>query len=142
MISKEKLTEYAKQELTISGLINTDFGKNCILLLDSLIDISNSDPSVMKELCNIFPRLIDKMPITPITEEDFLIDPDPEGEIRAICIRYRHIYKHINGKYYNNRAKAFVYADDKLDNKIYTSKSIQEITLPYIPVEQIEVIES
>lgn len=137
---KESLKKYSEAELSVTGFIDTEFGKATLVLLDSLAELSQNNPKVMKELCNIFPRLIDKMPISPITEEDFAEDPEGSEDVRSRCIRYYHIYKHVNGKYYNNRAKAFVREGDDLNNKMYTSKSVQEIILPYIPVEEVEIV--
>jgi hypothetical protein len=88
----------------------------------------------MKTVTNYTEKLIDKKPIAPITEEDF----DEDGR----CIRYEYIYRASDGKYYNDRAIAF--KKGLSTQYIYQGqrRSKQGIGLPYVPSEEIQVLDS
>ena len=64
---KEHLKNYASKELELSGFDQTSFGKTVLILLDDLAELTQSDVETMKQLCNLLPRLIDQIPIAPIT---------------------------------------------------------------------------
>ena len=145
---KDYLKTYAQKELELSGFDQTDFGKTVTILLENLADLSKDDPNTMKQLVNLLPRLIDRQPIAPITEDDFELESVTDGDKSvgiARCTRYPYAYRTPDGKYWDDRAVAFRYSDEPDTNKIYLyqlgNSSKQEIILPYYPSETIKVID-
>ena len=146
-LSKEYLKNYAQKELELTGFSETPVGKTMLVLLENLTDITNGDATIMKQLCEWLPRMIDCMPICPITEEDFILECQLDNNIELSimrCTRYYYIYQTADGKYWNDRAVAF-----KLKNSPETDLmflygdggSRREITLPYYPITIIEDID-
>ncbi len=146
MTFKEHLKTYAERELALSGFDQTEFGKTVLKLLDDLSDLTQGDAETMQQLCVLLPRLIDRRPLTAITEEDFETETHTEGG-RAVeilrCTRYPYVYK-MDGKYYDDRAVAFRRADSAESDRMYIyqsgNSSKQEITLPYFPGEEVRVL--
>jgi len=144
---KEHLKKYAERELELSGFDQTEFGKTALKLLDELVDLTQGDSETMKHLCALLPRLIDRMPLTAITESDFdaetYSEKDQTVEILR-CNRYPYVYK-IDGKYYDDRAIAFRKAGSLESDRMYiyqtNNSSKQEITLPYFPSEEIKILQ-
>jgi len=147
MTFKEHLKKYAERELELSGFDQTEFGISALKLLDDLADLTQGDPETMKQLCGMLPRLIDRRPLTAITEEDFKTETHSEGD-RSVeilrCTRYPYVYK-MDGKYYDDRAVAFRRADSADTDRMYIyqsgNSSKQEITLPYFPSEEVKTLD-
>jgi hypothetical protein len=147
MTFKEHLKRYAERELELSGFVNTEFGKTALKLLDDLADLTNGDLETMKQLCALFPRLIDRRPLSPITEADFEVETYSESD-RTVeilrCTRYPYLYK-MDGKYWDDRAVAFRRADSAESDRMYIyqtgNSSKQEITLPYFPSEEVRILQ-
>lgn len=143
---KEYLQEYAERELKLIGFMESEFGSVCLNFLDKCADIVGNDPESMKQICEILPRLIDRKPLSPITETDFEVETYAEGD-RTVeilrCTRYPHLYK-MDGKYYDDRAVAFKFKNS-IDSDIMFSYgdngSKREIDLPYYPSITIEIID-
>jgi hypothetical protein len=127
----EEILEYARTELNIMGLDTVELGSTILILLKQIHDLAGNRPRVMRELVMAISNLIDKKPITPVTEHDF----DDEGN----CKRYPHIHRKPDGRYYNNRAVAYKTSYDDPGNQ-YRSSSRREITVPYTVRESIEII--
>ncbi len=144
---KEHLRKYAERELELSGFDQTEFGKTALKLLADLADLTKGDPETMKQLCTLLPRLIDRRPLTVITEEDFETETHSEGD-RSVeilrCTRYPYVYK-MDGKYYDDRAVAFRRSDSAASDRMYIyqsgNSSKQEIALPYFPSEEVRVLQ-
>lgn len=144
---KSSLTEYAKYELQLIGFMESPFGETCLEFLDKCADISNCDPQSMKTICEILPRLIDKLPLSAITEKDFKPETYIEGnksvEISR-CTRYPYLYK-FNDKYYDDRAVAFRKKTDPESDRMYIyqsgNSSKKEVELPYFPIEKLIVLD-
>ena len=139
---KKYLKNYSENELKLIGFMDSELGPIILNFLDACAEVSNSNPSVMKEICAILPTLIDCKPISPITKNDFEIVNKSEHQELLQCTRSPYIYK-LNGKYYNDRAVAFVYPNSTEKNKIYfynEEGSKQEITLPYYFNEEIRIL--
>lgn len=142
MVFKDYLKKYAENELKLIGFMDSDIGPLILNFLDSCAEISNSNPDIMKEICKILPALIDCKPVSAITENDFEVVDKSDTQELLQCTRHPYIYK-LNGKYYNDRAVAFVYPDSTDGSKIYMytkEGSKQEITLPYYLDEEIKVL--
>lgn len=141
---KQHLREYAERELELIGFMETEFGETCLKFLEDLAEISGDNPDTMKTVLEMIPRLIDKKPLSPITENDFEIETHTQGD-RTIeierCTRYPHLYKK-DGKYWDDRAIAFQREDSDQKMYIYQSSlsSKQEIELPYFPQETVKKI--
>jgi len=141
---KKYLREYAERELELTGFMQAPFGEACLEFLDKLADVAGDDPASMKQVAAIIPRLIDRQPLSPITETDFEAETHREGD-RTVeilrCTRYPHVYK-MDGTYYDDRAIAFRRADSAESDRMYVyqggNSSKQEVTLPYFPRERIE----
>jgi hypothetical protein len=144
---KEQLGKYAERELELSGFDQTEFGKTALKLLADLADLTKGDPETMKQLCGLLPRLIDRRPLTVITEQDFEVETHVEGD-RTVeisrCTRYPYVYK-MDGRYYDDRAIAFRRADGTDTDRMYIyqsgNSSKQEITLPYFPSEEVRILQ-
>jgi len=140
---KRYLREYAERELELTGFMETEFGKTCLKFLEDLADIAGSDPKSMKAICEMLPRLIDRRPLSAITERDFKTETHVEGsrtvEIER-CTRYSYLYKQ-DGKYWDDRAVAFQREDSALGDRMYVYQSgynsKKEVNLPYFPVQEI-----
>ena len=85
----------------------------------------------MKSVVTQVTDLVDKKPLAPITEEDFVDDR---------CVRYPYIYKSKDGKYYNDRAVVLKKGNDIQYVYEGQHRSKQEITLPYFLREEILLI--
>jgi hypothetical protein len=144
---KQHLKTYVERELKLSGFDQTEFGKTSLKLLEDLADLTQGDSETMKQLCSLLPRLIDRKPLTAITEDDFEMEIYTEGD-RTVeisrCTRYPYVYK-MDGKYWDDRAVAFRRADSAESDRMYIyqtgNSSKQEITLPYFPSEEVRVLQ-
>jgi hypothetical protein len=144
---KKHLHNYAQKELELLGFNETNFSKNALTLLDDLSDLCKNDTDTIKKLLNFLPRLVDNLPIAAITENDF---PEVDLESKSNqavsrCSRYPYVYRTIDGKYWDDRAISFRYANDTMSKKMYLYQTVynskQEIELPYYPLESIVIIE-
>ena len=146
MTFKQHLKKYTQREFELSGFDKTNFGKSAITLLEDLADLCKNDPVLMKDMLGLLTRLIDMKPIAPITEDDFEVKSTDNGDKSpiSICLRHPYIYRTSDGKYWNDRAIAFLRKDDQNFNKMYLYQAVhnskQQITLPYYPEEVIEYI--
>ena len=144
---KRHLREYAQRELELTGFMATEFGKTCLKFLDDLADVAGEDPESMKTVASMLTRLIDRRPLSAITEEDFETETHSEGgrtvEIER-CTRYPYLYKQ-DGKYYDDRAVAFRRADSAETDRMYIyqtgNSSKQEVELPYFPREEVRTLD-
>jgi hypothetical protein len=130
----ESVIEHTKRELKLLGLDHVGIDTVVVDFIEGLHAKLGNQPGVMKTVTNYVEKLIDKKPIAPITEEDF----DEDGR----CIRYEYIYRASDGKYYNDRAVAF--KKGLSTQYIYQGqrRSKREISLPYVPSEEIQVLDS
>jgi hypothetical protein len=130
----ESVIEHTKRELKLLGLDHVGIDTVVVDFIEGLHAKLGNQPGVMKTVTNYTEKLIDKKPIAPITEEDF----DEDGR----CIRYEYIYRASDGKYYNDRAIAF--KKGLSTQYIYQGqrRSKQGIGLPYVPSEEIQVLDS
>ena len=130
----ESVIEHTKRELKLLGLDHVGIDTVVVDFIEGLHAKLGNQPGVMKTVTNYTEKLIDKKPIAPITEEDF----DEDGR----CIRCEYIYRASDGKYYNDRAIAF--KKGLSTQYIYQGqrRSKQEIALPYVPSEEIQVLDS
>jgi len=141
---KRYLKEYAERELELIGFMKTEFGVTCLKFLEDLADVAGSDPVSMKAVCEMLPRLIDRRPLSAITEQDFEKETLTEGsrtvEIER-CTRYPYLYKQ-DGRYWNDRAIAFQREGATSRERMYLyqseNSSKQEVELPYFPSEKIQ----
>ena len=144
MTFKEHLKKYAERELELTGFMQSEFGPACLEFLDRCADVAGNDPESMKRICEILPRLIDRRPLSVITEADFETETHSEGD-RTVeilrCTRYPYLYKQ-DGRYWDDRAVAFQREDSAPGDRMYVyqsgNSSKQEVELPYFPVERIE----
>jgi len=131
----EEILAYAKSELQIMGLDTVELGSTILVLLKQIHGLTGNRPRVMRELVGAISNLIDKKPITPVTESDF----NEEGR----CTRYAHLRRARDGKYYNDRAIVYKTSYDDPGNQYRyngSDSSRREITLPYSVRESIEII--
>ena len=146
MTFKEHLRNYAQNELSRIGFMESPFGEEFIKFLESTSDISDNDKETMKQLCGMLVRVIDNQPLSPITEEDFVTEYYEEGtrveEIKR-CTRYPQVYK-MGGKYWDDRAIAFRRVDSNPNDVMYLYQtginSKKEIELPYYPQQEIRIL--
>lgn len=144
---KQHLRQYAEKELELIGFTESEFGEACLEFLERCADVAGNDPESMKQVVGIIPRLIDRRPLSPITEADFEMETHANGD-RTVeilrCTRYPHLYK-MDGCYYDDRAVAFRRADSAESDRMYLyqsgNSSKQQVTLPYFPTETVKVLQ-
>ena len=119
--------QYSETELKLLGFNQTPLGPAITTFIKELHGVLGNQPGLMKSVIKQVGDLIDKKPLAPISEKDFVDDR---------CVRYPYIYKS-GEKYYNDRAVVFKKGDDI--QYIYQGqhRSKQEITLPYILREEV-----
>ena len=130
----EGVLKHSETELKLLGLDQTPIGPAIITFIRELHGVLGNQPGLIKTLTKQVGDLIDKKPLAPITEKDFVDDK---------CVRYEYIYKAQDGRYYNDRAVVFKKSyDDPSSEYIYQGqhRSKQEITLPYVLHEEIVLI--
>jgi hypothetical protein len=126
----ESVLKHSETELKLLGLDQTPLGPAITTFIKELHGTLGNQPSVMKSVIKQVTDLIDKKPLAPITEEDFVDDR---------CVRYPYIYKS-GEKYYNDRAVVFKKSyDDPNLQYVYQGQnsSKREITLPYVLCEEV-----
>ena len=148
MTFKQHLRQYAERELKLIGFMESEFSAACLDFLDKCADVAGNDPESMKRICEILPRLIDRRPLSAITEEDFETETHSEGDhtVEILrCTRYPYLYRMPDRKYYDNRAVAFRRADSSESDRMYIyqtgNSSKQEVELPYFPREEIRTLD-
>jgi len=128
------VVKYSETELKLLGLDQTPIGPAITTFIKELHGVLGNQPGLMKSITKQIGYLIDKKPLAPITEKDFVDDK---------CTRYEYIYKAQDGKYYNDRAVVFKKSyDDPNSQYIYQGqmRSKREITLPYVLREEVVLI--
>ena len=126
----EGVLKHSETELELLGLDQTPLGPVITTFIKELHGTLGNQPGLMKSLLKQVGDLIDKKPLAPITEKDFVDDR---------CVRYPYIYKS-GEKYYNDRAVVFKKSyDDPSSQYVYQGqhRSKQEITLPYVLREEV-----
>jgi hypothetical protein len=145
---KDYLLDYAKREFKAANFDHTELSKSMLNFLEEAAEFTNNEPDLIRKLVDIFHLLLNRFPIVPITENDFVEevykeDDNPEYRIWR-CTRYEHVYKTEDGRYWDDRAIAFKYKADINSHTIYSYQcdlsSKQQITLPYYPKQRIEYI--
>ena len=125
------VVKHSETELKLLGLDQTPIGPAIITFIKELHGTLGNQPGLMKSLLKQVGDLIDKKPLAPITEKDFVDDR---------CVRYPYIYKAQDGRYYNDRAVVFKKSYDDLNSQYRGGPSKQGITLPYILREKVVLI--
>ena len=144
---KQHLRKYAERELELIGFMQSEFGPACLDFLEKCADVAGNDLESMKKIFEIVPRLIDRRPLSPITEADFEAETHVEGDhsLEILrCTRYPYLYKQ-DGKYWDDRAVVFSRADSADTDRMYLYQtgynSKQEVDLPYFPKEEVKIIQ-
>src|SRR6056300_1708592 len=117
----EGVLKHSETELKLLGLDQTPLGPAIITFIKELHGTLGNQPGLLKYVITQVGHLIDKKPLAPITEKDFVDDR---------CVRYPYIYKS-GEKYYNDRAVVFKKGNDIQYVYQGQHRSKQEITLPY-----------
>jgi hypothetical protein len=125
------VVKYSETELELLGLDQTPLGPAITTFIKELHGTLGNQPGLMKSVLKQVGDLIDKKPLAPITEKDFVDDR---------CVRYPYIYKAQDGRYYNDRAVVFKKSYDDPDSQYRGGPSKQGITLPYILREKVVLI--
>jgi hypothetical protein len=127
----EGVLKHSETELKLLGLDQTPLGPSILTFIKELHRTLGNQPTLMKNLANQVGDLIDKKPLAPITEKDFVDDR---------CTRYPYIYKAQDGRYYNDRAVVFKKGSDTQYMYQGQRRSKREITLPYVLLEEVVLI--
>lgn len=137
-----KAAEVYSQFLTdeLSRLNAPEFTEPLQTFLEELAEVTDYHESAMRELISLADQLAQRRPATPITEDDF-DEPDEHGIAR--CTRYSTVYRK-DDKYYDDRHTAYQTKDSSPTDRMYVyqsgTSSKREVTLPYLPIERIEVL--
>jgi hypothetical protein len=127
----DSVLKHTDTELGLLGLDRTPLGPAIRTFIKELHGTLGNQPGLMKSLLKQVGDLIDKKPLAPITEKDFVDDR---------CVRYPYIYKDQDGRYYNDRAVVFKKGNDIQYVYQGQNRSKREITLPYILREEVVLI--
>jgi len=130
----DSVVEHSTRELELIGFDKSELGEIMLETMKKLHNSIGNQPNAMKTILKMMSDLVDKKPISVITEHDF----DEDGR----CNRYEYIYRAQDGKYYNDRAVVFksglntqyVYQGQK--------RSKKEITLPYVFREDVVTLDT
>lgn len=130
----DSVVEHSKRELELIGFDKSELGEIMLETMKKLHENIGNQPTVMKSILKMMSDLIDKKPISVITERDF----DEDGR----CNRYEYIYRAQDGKYYNDRAVVFKSGLDI--HYIYQGqkRSKKEITLPHVLHEDVVTLDT
>ena len=131
----ESVLHYSKQELELIGFDKSDLGEVVIDTIKKLHGSVGNQPTAIKSILKMMSDLVDKKPISVITERDF----DENGR----CTRCDYIYRAKDGKYYNDRAVVFKRSwEDPSEQYVYQgqNRSKKEITLPYILRQEVVLV--
>lgn len=131
----ESVLDYSKSELELIGFDKSDLGEVVIDTIKKLHGSVGNQPTAIKSILKMMSDLVDKKPISVITERDF----DENGR----CTRCEYIYRAKDGKYYNDRAVVFKRSwEDPSEQYVYQgqNRSKKEITLPYILRQEIVLV--
>jgi hypothetical protein len=124
---------YYKDELNRIGFTNTEFGDSLIDYLSFLQKSTNCNTFAMNKFQEIVKRLLDGMPMSHITEDDFYFDELTQSRKSK---RYEWAME-LDGEFYDTHAVAYVTPDGTesyREDKNYSST--QKITLPYYPIRK------
>jgi len=141
----DHVIEYAERELELINFDKTDVGSTMIEFLRQAAALSQDDKKTMKQIVGMLDRLVDQLPISIITDDDFVEETRPDGKPMARCTRYKYLYRAPDGRYYDDRAVAFKRKGEPESNRQYIYQgnmgSKQEVSLPYMPNEKIVYLE-
>jgi hypothetical protein len=124
---------YYKDELNRIGFTNTEFGNSIIDYLSFLQKSTNCNGFAINKFQEIVKRLLDGMPMSPITEDDFYFDEITQSRKSK---RYEWAVE-LNGEFYDTHAIAYVNPDGSegyREDGAY--RSTKQITLPYYPIRK------
>lgn len=130
---KEYILDFSKTELEKINFLDIEVGNTMLELVSQVADLCDSNPEKMKCVMQMLIDIVDQKPLSPITEEDFVEEKiEIQGKEKTIyrCNRCYYVYKDADGKYYNDRAIAFI--DNKTGIIFYTGDSKREIEIPYV----------
>ena len=130
----DSVVEHSTRELELIGFDKSELGEIMLETMKKLHNSIGNQPNAMKTILKMMSDLVDKKPISVITERDF----DEDGR----CIRYEYIYRAQDGKYYNDRA--VVFKSGLNTQYVYQgrNRSKQEITLPYVLHEDVVTLDT
>jgi hypothetical protein len=123
----EGVLDYSKRELELIGFDKSDLSDVILETMKKIHESVGNQPNAIKSVLKMMSDLVDKKPISVVTENDF----DENGR----CTRYEYIYRDKHGKYYNDRVVVFKKSlDDPNSQYLYQGqeRSKKEIVLPYI----------
>lgn len=130
----DSVVEHSKRELELIGFDKSELGEIMLETMKKLHNSIGNQPTVMKSILKMMSDLVDKKPISVITERDF----DKDGR----CYRCEYIYRAQDGKYYNDRA--VVFKSGLNTQYVYQGqrRSKKEITLPYVLHEEVVTLDT
>ena len=140
-----QILNYAESEfklLTIDEEFKEKLYKSSTSFLKDSYNLAEGDIHYMLRQLDLLQRLIRKLPLSNINETDFAeVDVVDANQVRKQnrCTRYEHLWKDLDGTYYDNRA--VVWVNYKTEEKQYRYSGIENsrktVVLPYYPKEKI-----
>ena len=125
--------KYYENELTLSEFINTDYGNSILNYLTFLQKSNNCNGFAINKVQELVKRLLDGMPLTPITSDDLYFDEITNTKKSR---RYEWLVE-LNGEFYDTHAVAYVEADGSEGYREDGNyRSTKKVTLPYYPVRE------
>jgi hypothetical protein len=135
MTPKNDYIEYATKELEINGLLHTDIGKQMIQLLETAWKFGNQNKVMVNNVIDMLDRVNNKLPLLPIEEDGMIPIPHANGPDQMRHSRYYPVYQDEDGKYYDDKAVAFI-SNDGSATYFYGNgeyNSTKEVEFPYYP---------
>ena len=123
----EGVLDYSKRELELIGFDKSDLSDVILETMKKIHESVGNQPNAIKSVLKMMSDLVDKKPISVVTENDF----DENGR----CTRYAYSYREKHGKYSKDRVVVFKKSlDDPNSQYLYQGqeRSKKEIVLPYI----------
>jgi hypothetical protein len=143
MSTQNYLLDFATKELSLIGFDKIELGETMLKFLQQSSDLCHNDPQSVKQIISLLDRLVDRLPLSAITEDDFYEETYTEQD-KSVLIKRSHRYPHIyqlDGQYYDDRAVAFTTPGSAPGDKLYLyqggQSSKQPVTLPYYPNEHL-----
>jgi hypothetical protein len=138
----DEFVAHATKELTLIGFDKIELGQAMEQYLAVVYKTVNGDKIQMLNITNMLTRIINKKPLSPITEDDFELRPafNPvEGGFEEFkdlrCTRCLSVHKE-GDSYYDDEAITFI---NKNGDRMFVYQgdtcSRQKVELPYYPQE-------
>ena len=133
--SLEYMLDYAKVELDLINMTQSDLGKSMLNYLTELHRATSGNRMHMIAMIDMLCKLVKREPLSPITREEVNIESlTPEGNKVLGTPRYQFLLQDTDGEYYDYRGTTFV---NSKGQEYYTGKSKVKAVFPFYPTKNV-----